>query len=87
MDALFLYVSWLGSILVLLHIAVSVIAVFRRVLNHADMYLMLGGLLGASLIAHLLKLVISRPRPMISQDMLVSMPADFFLPSAHPAQA
>lgn len=87
MDIFFFYITWLGSILVLLPTAVLVSAVFRRVLHLTDMYLILGGPLGASLLAHVLKLLISRPRPTVVEDMLVTMPTDFSFPSAHTAQA
>lgn len=87
MDILFLYVTWLGSVIILFPAAVMVIAVFRNELHLSDISLLLGGLLGASLIAHAMKLIISRPRPIAAQDMLLSMPTDFSFPSAHTAQA
>ena len=87
MDTLFLYVTWLGSVLILFPTAIVVIALFRNKLHFSDRLLLLGGLVGASAIAHAVKLIISRPRPIAAQDMLVSMPTDFSFPSAHTAQA
>ena len=87
MDVFFLYITWLGSILVLLPAGLTVIGLFRRTLDYADMILLVGGLLGASLLAHLLKILFARPRPAVVTDMLVNMPPDFSFPSAHTAQA
>lgn len=87
MDVFFFYITWLGSILVLLPAGVSMIALFRRALNFADMVLIIGGLLGASLLAHLLKILFARPRPTVVTDMMVNMPPDYSFPSAHTAQA
>lgn len=81
-----MYVTWLGSILVLFPSALAIITVFRRVLLFSDNCLILGGVLGTSLIAHVLKILISRPRPIVVQDMIVNMPTDFSFPSAHTAQ-
>ena len=87
MDLFFYYATWLGSVLVLLPAGAVLAALLWRMLDAADICLILGGLLGASLLAHLLKIVISRPRPVAAPDMLVAMPADFSFPSAHTAQA
>ena len=87
MDFFFFYITWLGSILVLLPAGVIVLGLFRRTLDFADMVLLLGSLLGASLLAHLLKILWARPRPMVVTDMMVNMPPDFSFPSAHTAQA
>jgi undecaprenyl-diphosphatase len=87
MDLFFLSITWLGSILVLLPAGVSVIALFRRALHFSDMCLIIGALLGASLLAHLLKIIFARPRPTVVSEMLVNMPPDFSFPSAHTAQA
>lgn len=87
MDIFFLCVTWFGSILVLFPGALLIIALFWRVFSLADVCLILGGILGSSLITHLIKLVFSRPRPSVVQDMIVNMPKDFSFPSAHTAQA
>ena len=87
MDIFFFYITWLGSIILLLPAGVSIIALFRKTLNFADMLLIIGGLLGASLLAHLLKVLCARPRPTVVTDMMVNMPPDFSFPSAHTAQA
>lgn len=87
MDLFFLSITWLGSILVLLPAGVTVIGLFRKALHFSDMCLIIGGLLGASLLAHLLKIIFARPRPAVVAEMMVNMPPDFSLPSAHTAQA
>lgn len=87
MDLFFYYATWLGSLLVLLPAGAALAALCWRMFEGADICLILGGLLGASLWAHLLKIVISRPRPVAVQDMLVAMPTDFSFPSGHTAQA
>lgn len=87
MDVFFFYITWLGSIILLLPAGVTVIALFRGTLDFADMALIIGGLLGASLLAHLLKILIARPRPTVVADMMVNMPPDYSFPSAHTAQA
>ena len=87
MDVFFLYITWLGSIIILFPAAVTIIGGFWRMLPPSDMFLLLGGVLGASLSAHVLKMIISRPRPLAVQDMIVNMPTDFSFPSAHTAQA
>ena len=87
MDVFFFYITWLGSIILLLPVGVTVIALFRGTLDFADMALIIGGLLGASLLAHLLKILIARPRPTVVADMMVNMPPDYSFPSAHTAQA
>ena len=58
----------------------------QRMQRMHDAILLLGGLGGASILAHVLKLVFARPRPQVD-EMLVAMPNDFSFPSAHTAQA
>lgn len=87
MEIFFYYITWFGSILVLLPGALGIVVLFRRMLSSADVFLILGGLIGSSLVTHLMKLIFSRPRPIVIDGMLVSMPRDFSFPSAHTAQA
>lgn len=87
MDVFFLYATWLGSLLVLFPSAVALTAVFKKVLHLSDMCLILGSLLGVTLLSHVLKIVITRPRPMPTKEMIVNIPASFSFPSAHTAQA
>ncbi len=82
----FKLITWCGSILVLLPCALVLGVALQRMQRIADALLLLGGLCGASLLTHALKLVFARPRPQVD-EMLVSMPADFSFPSAHTAQA
>ncbi len=86
MDFFFLSITWLGSILVLLPAGVTVIALSRRALHFSDMCLIISAPLGASLLAHLLKILFARPRPTVVSEMMVNMPPDFSFPSAHTAQ-
>ena len=87
MDVFFLYATWLGSLLVLFPIAVALTAVFKKVLHLSDKCFILGSLLGVTLMSHVLKIVISRPRPTPTGEMIVNIPEDFSFPSAHTAQA
>ncbi len=78
--------TWFGSILVLLPCAMVIGVALQRMQRIHDAILLLGGLGGASILAHLLKLVFARPRPQVD-EMLVAMPNDFSFPSAHTTQA
>ena len=78
--------TWFGSILVLLPCAMVIGVALQRMQRIHDAILLLGGLGGVSILAHLLKLVFARPRPQVD-EMLVAMPNDFSFPSAHTAQA
>ncbi len=78
--------TWFGSIVVLLPCAFVIGVTLQRMQRIHDAILLLGGLGGASILVHLLKLVFARPRPQVD-EMLVAMPNDFSFPSAHTAQA
>lgn len=85
LDAAFAAATWLGSIAVLLPAALALAWRFRRRgLSLAARYLPLA-VLGAWLIAHLGKLLVSRPRPDLF-PVLIEMPADLSFPSAHAMQ-
>ena len=77
--------TWCGSILVLLPCAIAIGVALQRMQRMNDAILLLGGLGGASILVHVLKLVFARPRPQVD-EMLVAMPNDFSFPSAHTAQ-
>jgi undecaprenyl-diphosphatase len=85
MDGFFKLITWAGSLLALLPICGGAALLLVRWQRGAEAVLLLGGLLGASLITHILKLLVARPRP-IPENSLVTMPADFSFPSAHTAQ-
>ena len=86
MDWFFKIVTWAGSAWVLFPLAVVIGGILWFRGRGSDAVLVSGGLLGASLLAHGLKLFFARPRPE-AQDLLVAMPSDFSFPSAHTAQA
>ena len=85
MDVFFKLITWCGSLLVLLPVCIAIAVLLYCTQRKAEAALLLGGLLGASVLAHLLKLLFARPRPTADQ-LLVTMPADYSFPSAHTAQ-
>ena len=86
LDQLMVAVTWLGSIWVLLPAALlaALVLLYRHQRTHA-LFLTLG-LLGASLLSHLTKLAVMRPRPDLF-PLLTALPADWSYPSAHTMQA
>lgn len=86
LDALFLSLTWLGSLALLLPATMVYAAgLWRSNLRDAAQLLGAGLCLSAAL-ARLLKLLFRCPRP-IAGELLVSMPAGWSFPSAHAAQA
>lgn len=86
MDAFFLTVTWLGSLYLLIPIAIALAVLLLLQQRLADLLLLLCGLGGTTLITHALKVIFARPRPPV-ENLLVAMPSDFSFPSAHTAQA
>lgn len=86
MDLFFKMITWGGSLIVLLPLALAMALRLYTRGRLADAVLLLGGLLGATLLVHVLKRLIARPRPEVD-NLLVTMPSDFSFPSAHTAQA
>jgi undecaprenyl-diphosphatase len=86
MDWFFKIVTWVGSAWVLFPLAVVISGILWLRGRGSDAVLVSGGLLGASVLAHGLKLFLARPRPDVP-ELLVAMPSDFSFPSAHTAQA
>lgn len=82
LDALFGVVTWLGSLLVLLPLAL--LAWWRWRGQRSASFVALA-LVGAAGLAHLAKLFAARPRPDLFPP-LVPMPEDWSFPSAHAAQ-
>jgi len=82
-DYFFLTITWLGSLWVLVP-ASLLLAALRWPSPQAAM-LLPGTLLLASVISHLLKLLIDRGRPLLNEP-LVSMPAEPAFPSSHSTQ-
>lgn len=85
LDVVMQGVTWLGSLLVLLPLALSVAGwlAWRRRWREAGFILL--ALLGSSILGNVTKLVVARPRPDLFSTWL-SMPADWSYPSAHAMQ-
>ena len=82
LDAVFVAITWLGSLAVLLPLALLLWWRRRGERNAAFVAL---ALIGASAFGHLAKLVAARPRPDLFPP-LIAMPEDWSFPSAHAAQ-
>lgn len=83
LDSLFVVVTWLGSLVVLLPLALLVWWRWRDDRSAAFVAL---ALVGASALGHLAKLIVARPRPDLFPP-LIAMPEDWSFPSAHAMQA
>ena len=86
MDIFFLTVTWLGSLYVLVPLALLQATLLWYTHQQREALLLVTGLGGTSLICHALKIIFARPRPPV-EELLVTMPSDFSFPSAHTAQA
>jgi membrane-associated phospholipid phosphatase len=82
LDASFAVLTWLGSLAVLLPLALLVW--WRRRGDRSASFVVLA-LIGASALGHLAKLIVARPRPDLFPP-LIPMPEDWSFPSAHAAQ-
>lgn len=82
LDGLFYAVTWLGSLAVLLPLAL--LLWWRRRGERSAAFVPLA-LIGAAALVHLLKLIAARPRPELFPP-LVTMPEDWSFPSAHAMQ-
>ena len=82
LDGVFVVVTWLGSLAVLLPLALLVW--WRRRGERSASFVALA-LIGASALGHLLKLIAARPRPDLFPP-LMAMPEDWSFPSAHAVQ-
>lgn len=86
MDTFFSTITWLGSLYLLLPAAILLCLLLLGSGHPRDAALLGVSLALTSIVIHLLKLAIRRPRPAVSEP-LVAMPADWSFPSAHTAQA
>lgn len=86
MDLFFKTITQGGSLLILLPLTLVISLLLYGRGRIVDGVLLLGGLLGASLIVHILKRLFARARPEV-ENLLVAMPSDFSFPSAHTGQA
>lgn len=82
LDSLFAAVTWLGSLAVLLPLAL-LLWWWRRGERSASFVAL--ALIGASALGHLAKLIVARPRPDVFPP-LIPMPEDWSFPSAHAVQ-
>jgi membrane-associated phospholipid phosphatase len=85
LDTLLANATWLGSILVLLPLAIALAWHYRKNSPRKAVWLLPIGVAGAWLLATATKLLVSRPRPELYPS-LVAMPADWSFPSAHAMQ-
>ena len=82
LDSVFVVVTWLGSLAVLLPLALLVRWRWRGERSASFVAL---ALIGASALGHLFKLIIERPRPDLFPP-LIPMPEDWSFPSVHAVQ-
>jgi len=85
MDIFFKTITWLGSLYLLLPFGVVLSLLLFSWQKRSESLFLLLSLVATSLVTHLLKILVARPRP-AAEDLLVSMPADFSFPSAHTSQ-
>jgi len=85
LDALFRGITWLGSLYLLVPLASGGVAVLLYLQKRWEALLLVVGLAGATLLVHLIKLVLARPRPAVA-ERLVALPWDSSFPSAHTMQ-
>jgi undecaprenyl-diphosphatase len=77
--------TWVGSLLVLVPLVMLVMVRLLWLRQRLEAGFVLLSLLGASILAHMIKLGVARPRPELFLNV-VSMPADWSYPSAHAMQ-
>ena len=85
LDTIMTAATWLGSIIVLLPVALALAWRYRRRGQPGAAILLPIAVGGAWLLAHAGKLLVLRPRPDL-HTALVAMPADLSFPSAHAMQ-
>ena len=85
LDAILTAATWLGSIVVLLPLALALAWRYRRRGQLAAALLLSLAVGGAALLAHAAKLLVVRPRPDL-YPALIATPADLSFPSAHTMQ-
>ena len=85
LDQFFVAITWAGSLFVLLPLVGGLLGYLLQRGRQGDAWLLGVGFGGAVLIAHLLKVIVGRPRPDLLPP-LVPMPVGLSFPSAHTAQ-
>jgi len=86
LDTAFLGLTWLGSLWVLIPVAVLFAVHRQHKQSRRDAWLGPAALATTCLVIYPLKELVSRPRPDLHQA-LISLPLDSSFPSAHAAQA
>lgn len=85
LDSFFRGVTWLGSLYVLTPMAVLLTASLLYVQRWREAGFLIVGFGGASLLVHLSKRLLDRPRPALNEPV-IALPSDSSFPSAHTAQ-
>lgn len=85
LDELFAFVTWGGSLLVLVPVTLCIVLQLATRRRHAEAWFLAAALAGGSALSHIGKFVIARPRPALF-EALTAMPTDLAYPSAHSAQ-
>jgi undecaprenyl-diphosphatase len=85
MDTFFKTITWLGSLYLLAPFVLLLSLFLFSWQKRTESLFLLLALVTTSLVTHLLKILVARPRP-AAEDLLVNMPADFSFPSAHTSQ-
>ncbi len=85
LDTFFRGVTWLGSLYLLVPLALLSAALLGYFQKRWEASLLIVGLGGATLLVHLIKLISARPRPAVG-ERLVPLPWDSSFPSAHTTQ-
>ncbi len=85
LDCFFRGVTWLGSLYILTPITALISVILLYLHKRAEVLLLLVGFGGATLLVHLAKVILARPRPDVVEP-LVALPMDSSFPSAHTTQ-
>lgn len=87
MDNFILIITWFGSSYLLLPLTACICLLFIRA-GRSREALLLGLSLTITIFSvHMVKLMMRRPRPTVTDLLLVPMPPDWSFPSAHTAQS
>lgn len=87
MDSVILAMTWLGSSYLLLPLAACLSFLLVWAGRSAQAMLLSLSLVLTMLCVHVMKLMVRRPRPVATTELLVPMPPDWSFPSGHTAQA
>lgn len=85
LDDVFRGMTWLGSLYVLGPLAIVIAAILLYFQRRWECVLLAVGFGGATLLAHLAKALLARPRPNLVEPV-IALPTDGSFPSAHTAQ-